>query len=132
VRFSWLVCQGNPMDQPIESFLGDVLALVDEEPDAGPRGGARGPGRLRGALPVREPHKRTGLTQRTPLVRFSLAGLPLGCLPTAKRAGGLANSWGAQDLTRLRRCNRYQAAMWRERASPQPSGFIEPCLPRAA
>jgi hypothetical protein len=25
---------GNPMDQRIEAFLGDVLALADENPDA--------------------------------------------------------------------------------------------------
>jgi hypothetical protein len=36
----------------------------------------------------------------------------------------------AQDLTRLRRCSRYQAPMWRERPLPQPATFIEPCLPR--
>ena len=34
--------------------------------------------------------------------------------------------------TRLRRCNRYQAPMWRERPFPQPATFIEPRLPRRA
>ena len=34
---------GSPMDQRIESFLADVLALAGEDPDAGPAGGAGSP-----------------------------------------------------------------------------------------
>jgi hypothetical protein len=39
------------MDQRIESFLADVLALAGENPDAIREGGARGARRLRGDLP---------------------------------------------------------------------------------
>ena len=40
------------MDQRIESFLGDVLALAGEEPDAVPGGGAARPRQVRGDLPA--------------------------------------------------------------------------------
>jgi hypothetical protein len=40
------------MDQRIESFLGDILALAGEEPDAVREGGAGRPRQVRGDLPA--------------------------------------------------------------------------------
>ena len=49
------------MDQRIESFLGDVLALAGEEPDAVPEGVRGHPRQVRGDLPAagaEEAHER--------------------------------------------------------------------------
>ena len=46
------------MDQRIESFLGDVLALAGEEPDAVRDGGAGRPRQVRGDLPAAGAKKR--------------------------------------------------------------------------
>ena len=46
------------MDQRIESFLGDVLALAGEEPDAVPGGGAGRPRQVQAIFRLQEPKKR--------------------------------------------------------------------------
>jgi hypothetical protein len=46
------------MDRRIESFLGDVLALAGEEPDAVREGGAGRPRQGRGDLPATGAEKR--------------------------------------------------------------------------
>ena len=45
------------MDQRIEAFLGDVLALAGEEPD-GPRWGARALAKCEAIFRAQEPNKR--------------------------------------------------------------------------
>ena len=46
------------MDQRIESFLGDVLALAGEEPDAVPEGVRRALARCEAIFRLQEPKKR--------------------------------------------------------------------------